>query len=778
MFFFKDRSQLSIVSNIGSPSVRRTGALVPVAVLVAMPVAILGACAGPRPTELWLDLIAELPWAEVEQETGRIDLGTPEGRPALGRGWSWDEAAKGGTTFVWAEGESSELEVYVSASRPLTVILRCLPFRYPGSPAQEASVTWDGHDLGRATLGDGFTELRFEVPVELVEPGRRRVTLTPSYAQEARAVLGGDDARRLSMACESVELDGRRTVEARPQGDDGSLWLPGGTELSFFIEAPDGTGAGDELFLEWDGSEQRPGSALEVLWQTDTAPTRVLSQVGASAEVREGPARQVALPMDDLIRGPARLALRAPSNPDFERTGVRLASPRLTRGAAGASGAALEVPDAPEQAGAVSQALPQARPPILLWVVDTLRVDRLGLYGHDRPVSPNFDLSAASSVVFDRAVASSSWTRPTAATLLTGVGPERHGIAGVDDRLDDEFVTLAEHLGRAGYATLGYSANGNVSAETGFAQGFDRFAYHVVDVDVLLRLALEELDRLTAAGDTRPVFLMIHSVEPHAAFAPKEPFRSRFAPEETDPWLGSNEHIRALGDKKAPVTDDVVRRLFDLYDAEIAWNDHVFGQALSALEARGPEPIVVVVADHGEAFRERGVFGHGWDLHREVLHVPFWIRLPGRAPRRVEAPVHQADLLPTLLDVLGLPAVDGVEGRSLRPWIDGAQGAKDEADTRPLISTMDYEHRSGASLVRGRFKLIEPRSPDFAAGRLLFDLVDDPAEQRNLAAELPVTAGRLARLLHGYLSRVDRVDAAPVELDDEARRQLKALGYL
>lgn len=765
MFFFKDSAQMT--ANMKARFARVLASLGSVAILLP-----LGSCSPPQPTETWLDLVEESALAEVQQETERIDLGTSEARPSMGDGWSWDETSKDGTTFVWGVGPKSELDVYVSTARFLTFEARCLAFRFKGAEAQEVSVAWDGHELGRTVLGAGFTELRFKVPEELVTPGRRRITFTPTYTREVGAVAAGGDTRRLSFACDAVSLEGLASVDDAPRGEGRSLWLPGATELSFFIEAPDDVGGSQPLFLEWDGLERRPGTGFEVLWQTDTVATQVLFSVPASSDVVTGASGRVELPVAEMVGESARLALRATVSGDAKRSGLRFSAPRLTRVAvpeAAEPPVARAEPISPETSGSV------APPPILLWVVDTLRADRLGIYGHGRPVSPHFDRQAAESVIFDYAVAASSWTRPTAATLLTGVGPERHGIAGVDDRLDDGFVTLAEHLQAAGYATLGYSANGNVSAETGFAQGFERFAYNVVDVDDLWRLAEEDLDRLAAEQDSRPVFLMIHSVEPHAAFAPQEPFRSRFAPDETDPWFGSNEHVRALGDKKAPRTDDVVERLFNLYDAEIAWNDHVFGQALSAFESRGMAPWVVVVADHGEAFRERGVFGHGWDLHREVLHVPFWIHRPGTPPRRIAAPVQQADLLPTVLDLLGLPPAKDLEGQSLRPWIDGSASPP---DPRPLISSMDYEGRSGASLVRGRFKLIEPRSADFASGRLLFDRIEDPSELHNLALERPVTAGRLARLLSGYLSRVDRVEAAQVELDEEARRQLEALGYL
>ena len=294
-----------------------------------------------------------------------------------------------------------------------------------------------------------------------------------------------------------------------------------------------------------------------------------------------------------------------------------------------------------------------------------MRVDRLGLYGHERPVSPNFDALAARSTVFERAIAQSSWTRPTVATLLTGVGPERHGIRELSHGMEESFATLPERLRELGHATAGFSANANVTADTGFAQGFDRFEYAAVDVDDLARQALAWLDELTPE---EPFFVMILSVEPHASFAPAEPFRSRFAAGVDDPELGSVAHLRALSNREAASTPDVVEKLFLLYDGEIAWNDHVFGKFQHELDRRGRDPLVAVIADHGEAFEERGVFGHAWDLHREVLDIPFLIHLPGQTEgRRVGLPVQQADLLPTLIEIAGGEPGPGIEGDSLVP---------------------------------------------------------------------------------------------------------------
>ncbi|MYJ26409.1 MAG: sulfatase, partial [Holophagales bacterium] len=421
----------------------------------------------------------------------------------------------------------------------------------------------------------------------------------------------------------------------------------------------------------------------------------------------------------------------------------------------------------------------------LLWIVDTLRVDRLGFHGHGRPVSPNFDALAERSTVFERAVAQSSWTRPTVATLLTGVGPERHGIRELNHGLEGSFATLPERLRELGYVTAGFSANANVTADTGFEQGFDRFEYGAVDVDTLARWALDWLDQVAAETPDQPFFLMVLSVEPHASFDPAEPFRERFAAGVQDRGLGTVEHMRALSNRRIPSTPEVVDQLFLLYDAEIAWNDHVFGEFRRELDSRGRNPSIVVVSDHGEAFEERGVFGHAWDLHREVLDIPFLIHRSGQDEgRRVSVPVQQADLLPTLIEIAGGEAGQGIEGDSLLPLLDAASvataGESEGLADRLLLSTMDTFRRPAASLVRGRYKLIELRRAGHAPSRQLFDRTADPEELHDLAAERPLLLGVMARHLREQLELAagSAVEAVEVELDEDTRRRLQALGYI
>ena len=757
-------------------------------VLFFLGASLLGLIACDSDTQMTeLDRLAEgLSTAEVHRELTVLDLGEPSAREHLGNGWSWDAKSADGTNYVWADSDRAEVELFLAQGRDLEITSRCLAFGFPGAPPQQVSFAWNGHAVAETVFpGGGFAEFSFKVPGDLAGPGLHRLTLSGTYAQKVSEVLSSEDPRSLSFGCDWIRVgDGPEPEPPRGEGD--TLWIPAGVEVAYFLEPS------SSVTLEWQllsfrtgnpGADASPELAakpvLTVVWQVEGAEAHVTQLT----DLHRRDAGPWILPVETEEPTPARLGLRVTSATGSG--GVVLKQPRILAAAGSASSQASQSGKAPASTVArVGAAEAPSMPPILIWVVDTLRADRLGLYGHNLPVSPYFDALAERSTVFERAIAQSSWTRPTMATLLTGVGPERHGVHGIEDGLSPTFETLAEHFQRLGYATGGFSTNGNFSPDTNLDQGFDRFEYQVVDAEQISRRMLAWLDELQANEDSRPPLMVVLTTEPHASFEPAEPFRSRFAPGVDDPWLGTNEHIRALGDKKAPATDDVVEQLFRLYDAEIAWNDQVFGDLQGSLAERGLDPLIVVVADHGEAFHERGAFGHGWDLHREVLHIPFWIHLPGQQQGiRITHPVQQADLLPTLVEWVTGQHPSGLDGQSLvgllaRPNT-GEPSVKHPANSdRLLVSTMDYEGRKGASLVRGRYKLIEPLSADFAPGRMLYDLETDPEELHDLSRERPILTGLLAQLLRKFLAAQTSVEAEEIELAPETREQLEALGYL
>ncbi len=381
---------------------------------------------------------------------------------------------------------------------------------------------------------------------------------------------------------------------------------------------------------------------------------------------------------------------------------------------------------------------------VLLILVDTLRADHLGCYGYRRPTSPHIDRLAAESVVFERAYSHSPWTMPSVGSLFTSLEPKDHGIATWKQPLDERLFTLAEHLKAHGYRTEAYVSHGVLAPLYNFDQGFDVYDSSVVHGRMprkvstareVTDLALSSLDRLSAS----PFFLWVHYFDPHNEYMPHEGF--------------------AFGD--GPL---------DRYDGEIAYTDQQIGRLIEALRSRGllQRTIVVLLADHGEAFMEHGHIHHSTSLYDELLHIPLILRVPGAVPQRASFVVAGIDVAPTLVSLLGQPVPEPFRGRPLR-LLNGR--FKDPGDV-PVVaeSRWDVDLRA---IRTGRWKLIVDRA---AGARKLFDIESDPGELRNLRKLHPEQAQRLELALDAHYA--SSATAPERSLPPEVEERLKSLGYV
>lgn len=739
-----------------------------------------------------LDLVALFPVAAIQGETGRIDIGTAGARRHLVSGWSYDEGEK--DLYVWGIGEASLLTFSVVEPADLTLALTCRAFVFDGAPAQRVEVAVNDQPVGVVEASGDREEHALKVPAALVVPGQNRLRFRYAYSQRPDEVLADNgDRRPLAVQWYAVALQGRGTEEGQPRAEavEGapSLVLPAGFEVAYYLEdAAGGTlridavealgGAEDyNLAIHLQGDPERPGS---------------------EHEARPGAPLELALPAS--AQGPIRLALRA-------RRGA--ASPgwwtRLWQGLRGlggeAEGPALALraprvqlaatePDAELETATqtVPGVTPPARPPnVIVYLIDTLRADHLGVYGYPRPTSPNIDRFAAEGVLFRHARAQTSWTRTAVVSIFTGLNPQAHRVNGRLDILPDTVQTMAELLQGAGYGTSAIVTNGNVNPRFGVDQGFEAYRHLR---ESRKRPEVHQLsDRIndwvehwltTREGDDRPFFLYLHSTDPHAPYMPREPFRSRFAAE-VPPELGELDYVRPItrGESEAPAG---TRQAFiDLYDAEIAFNDAELGRLFGLLRDHDlyENTLIVLVADHGEEFFDHGGWGHGRTLYGEQLDIPLIVKLPGgvAAGSEVTAQVRQVDILPTILDMAGVAPPPGLDGQSLLPLIGSA--VADEARTAYAYLTLD-ERSFEASMARG-FKLIRDTSPGAALAEELFDLRNDRREQRPLTEDHDFERGYLEQTLRAlrFALRMRSGDR-PVEAerDPELDAQLRALGYL
>jgi len=415
------------------------------------------------------------------------------------------------------------------------------------------------------------------------------------------------------------------------------------------------------------------------------------------------------------------------------------------------------------------------RPDVVLVVVDTLRADHLPIHGYPRDTAPFLSELAERGVVFERAWSASSWTAPATASIFSGVYPLQHGVvsglyhhkrreqASHDslslNRIPDEIETIPELMRDLGYETFGVADNPNLCEEMGFASGFDRFegssykgAEHVNAKLATLGASLTDSDA--------PRFVYLHYMDPH------KPYHDREASGEVVP-------PSAAPDAGAPEAGVGTRT----YDSEIVYWDELLRAAFEQLGVTD-DTVVIVTADHGEEFGDHGGDGHRYQVFRELLHVPLVIVAPGveRGSPRVAADVSTIDLLPTLRELLGTRASAQDAGASLMPLYRGGGADPDRAVLAMRTDVGVDASRELRSVIRNGEHWIQSL-PD--GSEMLFDLLADPTEQRNLAIARADRAAELRARFEDFAERAPRWNAGTttIELDDAARSELGRLGY-
>ncbi len=407
---------------------------------------------------------------------------------------------------------------------------------------------------------------------------------------------------------------------------------------------------------------------------------------------------------------------------------------------------------------------------ILLISLDTTRADRLGPYGFAGGATPNIDALAAGGVVFEQCATVAPLTVPAHASLMTGTYPFRHGVRD-NGRfvLSPESHTLAEALSGAGWATGAQVGVFVLNRGTGIEQGFATYrdtsdVQPAASASPAVPLSRRETNELAADAVAdgalawlrdhadEPFFLFAHFFDPHAPYEPPEPFRSQLAGADRTPEL-------------------------DRYLGEIAWVDFQIGRLLEGMRELGleDETLVVLTADHGEAFGEHREIGHSYFIYDTTVHVPLIVRLPGQleAGLRVPTQVRLIDVAPTILDLVGEPPLPEAQGVSLAPYLRGeARDLGLVAYAETLAPFLDYRYSPLAALRTEEWKYIDaPREE-------LYQLSYDPGERENVLAAHPELAQRMGERLERLVGSA-LPDTGPGDALDPGRRaRLESLGYL
>jgi len=444
---------------------------------------------------------------------------------------------------------------------------------------------------------------------------------------------------------------------------------------------------------------------------------------------------------------------------------------------------------APAPARAPKTATPKGVVPpasVVLIILDTARADHFHCYGYPLPTTPAIDRLASEGALFLGAISQAVNTNPSHASLLTGLLPNAHGNHYNSTPLDPAFETLTTILAKAGYRTGAFvSGYTMVASQSGFNRGFEIYDDQISGQE---RRGAETVDRaltwLRSLPPEKPYFLFVHLFDPHGNYDPPPGFAEKFRTGKYDAIPGSGEipayQQLEIGGVLSRDPLDYISR----YDGEILYGDAQIGRLL---EAVGEKPVVVFAADHGETLVDRDYyFNHGARLNEEAVRVPLIFRFPekGLRGKRIGGVAQLVDVLPTLLSYLGETGPSRLAGRSLLPFIrSGGIPPGGTAISEARASQMVLDGRRVSFPLRtfilsarnDRYKLIS--YPTGAKATLeLFDLKKDPAERNSIASTDLQRASSLLTALDLYLT--SGRPPQPPDLDDEAKRKLRSLGYV
>ena len=453
---------------------------------------------------------------------------------------------------------------------------------------------------------------------------------------------------------------------------------------------------------------------------------------------------------------------------------------------------------------------------VILVSLDTLRADRLGVYGNRRNLTPNLDRLAHEGALFEQVWAPFPNTLAAHASLFTGLTPSQHGLLpGEDARIPQNTSTLARAFTEQGYRTVAFTENAFVSSAYGFDVGFDSYdnGPEVTENDLFPGAGSVTFGKAANWLKQRPpgpFFMFVHTYEVHAPYAPALDERTqllllRLSPSYEGKFEQTYHPLAELAHntRKITLAPRDLTRIEALYDAETWTVDRQLGGLLDTLNDLGlaDSTLLVITSDHGDEFSEHGYMGHGETLYTQALQVPLIFRLPGRVPAglRVSAPVGLADVGPTVASLLGMPPpFANTPARDLTPLIENPL-VETSASDNPVFSELSKNMSSCKGLAPGendmealkflncsydgvalrdeRYTYIESEA---TGARRLFDRRADPGEFRDIAASQADLVAAYHEAVNGYRKRNEEHETktAPTSIDPITHDKLRALGYI
>jgi arylsulfatase A-like enzyme len=718
-----------------------------------------------------LDLWEHAHLAEIDHHGLYIELGQPTRQKYTYGEWrsGWGKDGKeGADTFTFANADSSRLYFHLPRKEAVTLRLRM-------KPAGTGVVTpyLNGEPLSAVRFsGNELKDYDVAVPAERTEIGENRLLLrfggTTVVAGETRAAA----VASVRVAPGSLEEKGAaysaphyadlRTEIAVGSVQRRALAVRAPTTLTFYLDVPAGGRFGFGVGVAGD----KPKAAKATVSVTvDGAETKSVWSGALGATWHDE-----VISLEPFAGRIAKIELKA-------------------EGEVGVGRVAWSTPALLLPTKTLEKPAKKAKNVVVL-LIDTMRARSLRPFNPDTRVkTPVLDQFAQEGVVFEAAQSPENWTKPSVASILTGLFPTTHGAKTDGAKLPKSATMLSETLKEAGFSTATFIANGYVSDKFGFNQGWDHYTNYIrekksTEAENVFKEAADWIEK----HKEERFFTYIQTIDPHVPYDPPDEFLSKYkkaeytgqvSPRNTAEQLAQAKH----SPPKINFTAADKQQLKDLYDGEVSYHDHYLGLFIERLKKLGlyDDTVFVITSDHGEEFDEHGSWGHGHSVYQELLWVPYLARLPGVVPaqKRVTQTVSTMSIFPTVLEAAGVNIPASVEDESQLSLVRGGPASpvpvafSDFLDDRRVIRA-------------GRYKLILR-----GTNETMFDLGADPLEQKELDRKKHQVAARYTTVMLGqFLGASDKrkwlrgeqgagvkLERENAAIDDTLREQLKGLGY-
>jgi arylsulfatase A-like enzyme len=436
---------------------------------------------------------------------------------------------------------------------------------------------------------------------------------------------------------------------------------------------------------------------------------------------------------------------------------------------------------------------------VILISIDTLRADHLGCYGYNKNTSPHIDSLASEGALFMKPFACSPWTLPSHVSIMTSLYGINHQVYYSEEKIAPSILTLADVLRKNHFFSSAFTGGGFVSANYGFAKGFDTYyegrggVFHMNSAELIYESFSNWIDQ----NRGKRFFLFLHTYQPHNPYVCPHPYNSLFL-DENAKW----KHVNLLGYlggkpgiyKKLP--DNERKNAIGLYDGEIRYLDeNLIGPLISKLKETGlyEKTMIIFTSDHGEEFFDHGAWDHGHSLYNESIRVPLIIKFPDDKYKglKITSAVSLVDIMPTILKEMKIDCSDLImDGKNLFPLLNGKEN-KDRTFLSDIgTNILDSHIPQKISMNTGNYKLILNKEfsqedlsfflapPPRKAQIELFDLLNDPMEKNNISDKNPSLSNDILQKIECLYSQAKKRKSEKTDIDEKLKEQLKALGYI